>query len=94
MIACVTSALGWAPASAMADAERGKALHAEHCVSCHVSLTGGDANGLYTRKERKVQSLDALRAQVRRCEQNLNLTWFDDDVDAVTQYLNEQFYHY
>jgi len=66
------------------DAE---ALHEEHCVSCHGSE-------VYTREDRRVQSREALASQVRMCEQNLGLTWFDDDVDAVTRLLNQKYYQF
>ncbi|MCU0937070.1 MAG: cytochrome c [Gammaproteobacteria bacterium] len=77
-----------------ADAEKGKALHQEHCVGCHTGLTGGNPDRLYTRTDRKVKSLDGLRKQVQRCELNLGLKWFDDDIDSVTTYLNGAFYRF
>jgi mono/diheme cytochrome c family protein len=79
------------PAGA-ADARQGERLHQQHCVGCHVSLTGGDPNSLYTRDNRRVTSLNGLRRQVQRCELQLGLRWFDDDIDSVTAYLNETFY--
>ena len=51
-------------------------------------------DGMYTREEPRVTSLDALRHQVQRCETNLNLSWFPEDVDAVTKYLNTTFYKF
>ena len=35
-----------------------------------------------------------LGKQVRFCEQAVGLTWFDDEIDAVTRYLNQGFYHF
>jgi mono/diheme cytochrome c family protein len=67
-------------AAAPAPAADGRALHDENCLSCHASLTGGDPNILYTRPDHKVTSLE--------------LTWFDDEVDAVTEYLNRNFYKF
>jgi mono/diheme cytochrome c family protein len=69
------------------DINQGKSLNQENCVSCH-------DDGIYTREERRVTSMDALRAQVQRCEANLNLTWFPEDVDAVVKYLNTSFYKF
>jgi mono/diheme cytochrome c family protein len=69
------------------DINQGKSLNQENCVSCH-------DDGIYTREERRVTSMDALRAQVQRCEANLNLTWFPEDVDAVVEYLNTSFYKF
>lgn len=80
--------------AADADAEKGKNLHAQHCVGCHAGLTAGEPDRLYTRADRKVKTLDGLRKQVRRCELNLGLKWFDDDIDSVTTYLNGTFYRF
>jgi cytochrome c553 len=73
--------------SAAADASHGKALQQENCMSCH-------DDGMYTRKDRKITTLDGLDAQVRRCELSLGLQWFDDDVDDVVAYLNGSFYKF
>jgi mono/diheme cytochrome c family protein len=79
------------PAAAEVDAA---ALHGENCTSCHASLTGGDPNRIYTRENRRVTSLEGLEKQVRRCELSLGLQWFDDQVAAVTEYLNESYYQF
>ena len=51
-------------------------------------------DGIYTRDERRVSTLDALRKQVKRCEFSLELQWFDEDINDVTVYLNESFYNF
>lgn len=79
------------PAAGAAD---GEALHNANCMSCHESMTGGKPNTIYTRDDRKISSLDGLEAQVRRCEHSLGLQWFDDQVAAVTDYLNQNFYKF
>ncbi len=68
-----------------ADVSRGKALHAEHCQSCHQS-------DIYNRPNRKVNNLDQLSQRVKQCELMNNLLWFEEDVDDVTAYLNTSFY--
>lgn len=75
------------PLASAALAETGQELVENHCVSCHQSE-------VYTRDNRFVHSYDALKEQVRRCELNLGLTWFDDQVDAVSQHLNETYYNF
>ncbi|MCP4450195.1 MAG: cytochrome c, partial [Planctomycetes bacterium] len=35
-----------------------------------------------------------LTSQVQRCELSLGLKWFDEDVDDVAGYLNQQFYKF
>jgi hypothetical protein len=41
-----------------------------------------------------VKSRNGLTSQVRRCELSLGLKWFDEDVDNVAGYLNQQFYKF
>ncbi len=74
--------------------EHGMELHNESCIACHANMRNGDANSLYTRSNRRVKNLDSLQAQVRRCETNLELKWFDEDVQSVTEYLNANFYKF
>ena len=69
------------------DANHGKSLQQENCMSCHDDT-------IYTREDRRVSSMDALRSQVQRCDANLNLQWFPEDVDAVIEYLNTSFYQF
>lgn len=75
------------PAAWAADIENGKALHEANCTKCHDS-------GVYTRNDRKVDSLSALERQVKRCELSLGLTWFDEQVADVVQYLNATYYNF
>ena len=62
-------------------------LHAANCTSCH-------DDAVYTRKDRRVTSLAGLKKQVQRCELSLGLKWFDEDIDAVTDYLNSTYYKF
>jgi hypothetical protein len=73
--------------SQAADVEKGKALVDTHCQQCHGSE-------VYTRSNRRVSSLPGLHKQVRFCEQNLGLTWFDDDIENTATYLNQEFYKF
>ncbi len=70
-----------------ADFANGKELHEENCVKCHDSSA-------YTRNPRRVNDLQQLGVQVRACKDNLGITWFDDEVDDVILYLNQQHYHF
>ena len=70
-----------------ADIKNGKQLQQANCMSCH-------DDGMYTREDRKVTTLDGLNKQVRRCELTLGLQWFDDDVSDVSAYLNDGFYKF
>jgi cytochrome c553 len=62
-------------------------LHQEHCIKCH-------GTEVYTRTNRKVTSLGGLGSQVRQCETALSLRWFDEEVDAMTTFLNDRYYHF
>jgi hypothetical protein len=70
-----------------ADIANGGALHAEKCTACHDSA-------IYTRENRFVQTLPKLGTQVRFCKDNLGISWFDDEVDDVVEFLNKKYYHY
>jgi len=77
-----------------ADIERGKSLHDENCIECHVSIAGGDGSGIYTRPDRRIDSLPALRAQVMRCKNSMGVSWPEDQIDDVVAYLNKMYYKF
>ncbi len=76
------------------DIENGKNLHNTHCNACHQSMSEGDPNQLYTRENRRVTNAGQLQNQVQRCSLNLRLEWFDTEINDVSAYLNQQFYHF
>ncbi len=65
----------------------GKQAHESHCLKCHT-------NSVYTRDDRFVKTIDALSKQVTRCRDNLDVPWFDEDTDAVVQFLNKKYYRF
>jgi hypothetical protein len=69
------------------DAANGRKLVDENCFSCHDT-------SLYTRPNRRVNDLAALRKQVQRCELTLELQWFDEQIDDVVAHLNQAFYKF
>jgi len=78
----------WLAAPAVqADAANGAELHQNNCARCH------DA-AFYTREDRRVQSLARLGTMVRLCKDNLGIVWFDDEVDDVIEYLNQEYYKF
>lgn len=88
MVAVGLAAMLSAPgARADDDAPQGSALHQKGCVRCH-------DDGVYKREDRFVKSRDSLDAQVRRCEQAERLHWFDDEISAVVDYLNQSYYRF
>jgi mono/diheme cytochrome c family protein len=77
-----------------ADLNRGKQLHDQNCMTCHAGIMGGDANSIYTRDNRRIESYDALVRQVGRCKDNLGVAWPESEVRDVAAYLNHEFYHF
>lgn len=84
----VAIALSVSQASALADDGESAELYKERCSSCHDT-------GIHTRPNHNVTNLDALGAQVRRCNSSVpGEPWFDDEIDAVVDYLNKNFYKF
>ncbi len=65
----------------------GKQAHENHCYKCH-------SDDIYTREDRFVKSIDALSKQVVRCKEGNDIPWFDEDADAVVQFLNKKYYRF
>ncbi len=72
---------------AVADSANGMKLHNEECIRCHTSE-------VYTREDRRVQSLGALQHQVSVCISAVGVTWFDEEAGDVVDYLNANFYKF
>ena len=79
---------------AKADVAAGKALHEKNCISCHTSSYGGDGSAIYTREYNKVKTSKGLIAQVRNCNTNIGLKWFEDEELNVAAYLNQTYYKF
>ena len=80
---------------AAGDANEGRKLVAEkHCEDCHANKTLGDAKAVYLRKDRKVTTLEKLKAQVALCNSELNLQMFPDEEEHVVAFLNNEYYHF
>jgi hypothetical protein len=68
------------------DFDPGKFLN-ENCTRCHDS-------SVYTRPNHRVQSLQGLEDQVRRCDAMLQTKLFEDDLKALVEHLNQRYYHF
>lgn len=80
---------------ATGDPAEGRKLVAEHkCETCHHNKTLGDAKAVYLRKDRKVTSMDKLKAQVALCNSELSLKLFPDDEEHIVAYLNSTYYKF
>lgn len=60
---------------------------AKKCSSCHDER-------VYTRPDRRIQNRRQLEAQVRRCDANIGTRLFDEDLAALVDYLDQQYYHF
>lgn len=69
------------------DAERGKTLHQAQCTACHDSR-------VYTRANRRVQSIEGLIGQVNFCNRNLGNKLSREQVNDLVQYLNQTYYKF
>lgn len=88
---CLASSI----AVAGSDPAEGRKLVAEKgCENCHSSKTMGDAKAVYLRKDRKVTSLEKLKAQVALCNSELNLQMFPDEEEHVVAFLNGEYYYF
>lgn len=73
---------------------QGKQLHDSACVQCHSSLTGGHPDLMYSKADRKIASFEALEKRVGYCALAAGVSWSPEQVHAVTDYLNRQFYRF
>jgi len=78
--------------SLAANPAHGKDLHDANCLSCHASLMGGNPNVIYTRADRRVNTIEGLKNQVTRCKTTVGVAWPEDQIQDVVEYLNSNFY--
>lgn len=69
------------------DADNGGRLVKAQCSSCHGSE-------VYTRKDRRIKTLEGVIGQVHRCNGNLNAKLSRDQVNDIIKFLNESYYKY
>ena len=66
---------------------RGQLLYDTHCIGCHTMQ-------MHWRDQRLARDWATLKGQVQRFQGINNLGWSDEDVDAVTRYLNDTVYRF
>ena len=69
------------------DSTDGKRLHDANCMGCHDT-------GLYIRKNRLIQSLDALKEQLASCSHMAKKEFSASETQNLIKYLNDQFYQF
>jgi hypothetical protein len=83
--------LAWAAGD---PAEGAKLAAEKKCEICHHNKTMGDAKAIYLRKDRKVTSMEKLKAQVALCNSELGLQLFPDDEEHLVAHLNQKYYKF
>lgn len=69
------------------DAVRGRALYESRCDTCH-------DRSVHNRAVRKSRNFAEVRQWVARWNTELDGAWTDEEIDAVTRYLNERYYKF
>ena len=75
-----------APVAALSSTD-GKAIYNKSCTGCH----GTD---VFTRPDRRVKNMSKLKSRVKQCSYAVEAKWFDEEINAVTDYLNNDFYKF
>jgi hypothetical protein len=65
----------------------GRALYEARCDVCH-------DKSVHNREARKSRNVGEIRQWVSRWNTELGGAWKDDEIDAVTRYLNQRFYKF
>ena len=74
-------------ASLPGDSADGKRLYDANCMGCHDT-------SVFTRKDRLVQSLDALKKQLVSCSHMSKKEFSAREMQDLLKYLNDQFYDF
>ena len=69
------------------DPASGKRLFDANCTGCHDT-------GVLTRKDRFVQSLDALKEQLDSCAHMASKEFSESETQDLLKYLNDEFYRF
>jgi hypothetical protein len=69
------------------DSADGKRLIDANCMRCHDT-------SVYSRKDHKIRSLDALKKQLSSCSVAANKSFSAIETENIIKYLNDQFYHF
>ena len=90
LFACLMVAIsfgGYGEMSCAANPARGRLLYETNCGECHTKSVSGRSN-------RVAKSVSDIRKWVIQWEGYKGYRWSDEDVEDVTQYLNNRFYKY
>lgn len=76
-----------APLALADDTVHGRALYESRCDTCHDT-------SVHNRAVRKSRDFAEIRQWVARWNTALDGAWTDEEIDAVTRYLNERYYKF
>jgi len=74
-------------ASLPGDSANGKRLYDANCTGCHDT-------SVLSRKDRVVQSLDALKEQLVSCSHMANSAFSAREMQDLLKYVNDEFYDF
>ncbi len=69
-----------------------KQLHDAQCSGCHINISDGDGNVIYTRSARMANNLEQLESLVRHYAEGSNAGWDQAQIKSVTDYLDQTYY--
>jgi mono/diheme cytochrome c family protein len=87
LAAMALAGAGLAQAQGNAEPTRGELLYATHCNACHTTQ-------MHWRERRVATDWAALKAQVRRWQDELKLNWSEADITEVARHLNRRYYQH
>lgn len=77
-----------------ADLKLGERLIVENkCAACHQKQVGGDGSAIY-RPAGRIRTPGMLRGMVERCNTEMSLGLFPDEVHAIAAVLNRDHYRF
>lgn len=94
LVALLAAFVGLPAAAAPSAAEGRKLVEKHKCEICHHNKTMGDAKAVYLRKDRRVTTLEKLKAQVTACNSELNIGLFPEDEEHIVAFLNDTYYKF
>ena len=76
------------------DPQNGYPLHQLKCSGCHVTVFGANGVMVYTREDRRVQTVEGLMGMVTFCNSQAGTGLNEFELDDIVAYLNESFYRF
>lgn len=75
------------PVISKLHAADGEAIYNKDCTGCH-------GTEVFTRPDRRINNRADLQNRVRQCSYATGTQWFDEEIIAVTDFLDKNFYKF